>query len=80
MDNDLLKQIEENTRATKNATKAIASFFILSAASFLAAVGFGLLAGLGSLSLLVGQVVAGGMAIGGQIYVVLYSVIKLRKS
>jgi len=80
MDNDLLKQIEENTRATKNATKAIASFFIYSAVALLAGVGIGIIGFIGSTNMLFGQVVGFGIAVFGQIFVVINSVIKLRKA
>ena len=80
MDNDLLRQIEENTRATKNATKAIGSYFIYSAVLVLVGIVVGALTYLNSFNLALAQIVALGLVAIGQIFVITHSASQLGKA
>ena len=80
MDNDLLKQIEENTRATKNATKAIGSFFIYSAVIILIAAAIAFVVGLVSANVILAQGTGGAFWAIAQIFVITHSASQLGKS
>lgn len=80
MDNDLLKQIEENTKATKNATKAIASFFIYSSVLVLVAIVVGVVAYLMSFNFALAQIIAVVFVAIGQIFVITHSASLLGKA
>lgn len=80
MDNDLLRQIEENTRATKNTTKAIASFFIYSAVIILIAAAIAFVVGLVSGNLILAQGTGGAFWAISQIFVITDAASKLGKA
>ena len=85
MQNELLDQIEKNTRATSSATQALGYFIIYSAVAVLVGVGVGIVlfisAGFNlefSEALSIAQVGGAGTAVVAQIVVIVVAALKLR--